>query len=186
VEARIREADRRTEDGPRKSDTNERSAITTWQGKESSESAEVYQMKTHVEFRSDQFPPYEGEEDMINPGCYGKRLAEFLAAGLKSRGFEPLEPIAEDWGWVLPIKNDGFRLWIGCSSYQEYADGFLCFIEPHRPVIRRFLCLGKVRTSAKIMALQAAIDQVLSANPGIRDKQWWTYEEFNRPRAVTK
>jgi hypothetical protein len=24
-------------------------------------------MKTHVEFRSDAFPPYDGEEDEINP-----------------------------------------------------------------------------------------------------------------------
>lgn len=37
-------------------------------------------MKTHVEFHSDQFPLYEGEEDEVNPGVHGKRLAEFLAA----------------------------------------------------------------------------------------------------------
>ena len=28
-------------------------------------------MKTHVEFRSDQFPPYEGEADEVNPGVHG-------------------------------------------------------------------------------------------------------------------
>jgi hypothetical protein len=40
-------------------------------------------MKTHVEFRSDDFPPYEDEDELVNPGVYGKRLAEFLVAGLK-------------------------------------------------------------------------------------------------------
>jgi len=25
------------------------------------------------------------------------------------------------------------------------------------------------------------MDEVLSANPAIRDKRWWSYEEFNRP-----
>jgi hypothetical protein len=63
-------------------------------------------MKTHVEFRSDAFPPYDGEEDEINPGRYGKRLAEFLVRGLKDKGFEALDPVKEDWGCVVPIKND--------------------------------------------------------------------------------
>lgn len=137
-------------------------------------------MKTHVEFRSDKFPPYEGEEDEINPGRYGKRIAEFLVRGLKEKGFEPLDPVAEDWGWLVPIRNDGFKLWIGCGNYDEYPDGFLCFIEPHKPRIRRWL-LWTVDTSARVTALQEAIDQVLSGHPAIRDKKWWSYEDFNRP-----
>jgi hypothetical protein len=138
-------------------------------------------MKTHVEFCSDAFPPYEGEEDEISPGRYGKRLAEFLCQSLKEKGFEPLKPIAEDWGWVVPLKNDGFRLWIGCGNYDEYPDnGFLCFIEPHKPRIRRWL-LWTVDSSARIAALQEAIDQVFSANPAVQDKKWWTYDEFNFP-----
>lgn len=138
-------------------------------------------MKTHVEFRSGAFPPYDGEEDNINPGRYGKRLAEFLVRGLKDKGFEPLDPFAEDWGWVVPIRNDGFNLWIGCGNYDEFPDdGFLCFIEPHTPTIRRFGFLWRVDTAARVMALQEAIDQVLSENPAVREKNWWTYEEFNQ------
>lgn len=136
-------------------------------------------MKTRVEFRSSDFRPYEGEEDDINPGRYGKRLAEFLVCGLKGKGFETLNPIARDWGWAVPIKNKGFMLWIGCGNYDEYPDdGFLCFIEPHWPIIRRFGFLWKVDTSIKVTALQEAIDQILSSNPAIRDKKWWTYDEF--------
>jgi len=37
-------------------------------------------MKTQVEFRSSRFPPYDGEEEQINPGLWGKRLAEYLGA----------------------------------------------------------------------------------------------------------
>ncbi len=33
-------------------------------------------MKTQVEFRSSKFPPYDGEHEQINPGLWGKRLAE--------------------------------------------------------------------------------------------------------------
>jgi len=137
-------------------------------------------MKTHVEFRSDRFPAYESEEQEINPGRYGKRVAEFLAAGLHSHGFETEELIAEDWGWIVPIKNDGFKLWIGCGNYEEYPDGFLCFIEPHKPAIRRLF--RKISTQSRVEALQRAMDAILSESAGIRDKRWWTHDEFNSPR----
>ena len=100
--------------------------------------------------------------------------------GLRDKGFVPLDPVAEDWGWVVPIENDGFSLWVGCGNYEEYPDdGFLCFIEPHRPRIRRWI-LWTVDTSASVTKLQEAIDQLLSANPTVRDKKWWSYDEFNR------
>lgn len=96
-------------------------------------------METHVEFRSALFPPYDGEEAEVNPGSYGKRLAEFLRRGLTGRGFEAGEPFAEDWGWVVPIVNTEFSMWIGCGNYDEYpSDGFLCFIEPHTLTIRKW------------------------------------------------
>ncbi|MFB3895042.1 MAG: hypothetical protein ACE14V_01950 [bacterium] len=136
-------------------------------------------MKTYVEFRSDKFPAYEGESEFINPGIYGKRLAEFLAAGLKEQGFEPKEPKPEDWGWYLTIKNKGFRLWIGCANYAEYPDGFLCFIEPHKPKI--FRLFRWIDTRLRVEALQQAMDLILSESAGIRDKKWSTFEEFNYP-----
>ena len=138
-------------------------------------------METHVEFRSDRFPPYEGEEDDINPGRYGKRLAEFLQKGLNARGFATESPIARDWGWIVPIENREFALWIGCGNYDEYPDdGFLCFIEPHTPTIRRWF--RRIDTSARVAELRNAIDALLSAEPGVRGKRWWTYDEFNRPQ----
>ena len=53
-------------------------------------------MKTQVEFRSSKFPPYDGEEEEINPGLWGKRLAEYLVQKLAERGIETEEMIAED------------------------------------------------------------------------------------------
>ena len=136
-------------------------------------------MLTHVEFRSDRFPPYEGEEEKVNPGLWGQRLAEFLRDRLRAEGFEAGEPFAEDWGWVVPIANWGFSLRIGCGHYQEYPDGYLCFIEPHKPFVRRFL--KRIDTRETIAALQQSMDVVLTEDSGIRAKRWWTYEEFMRP-----
>jgi hypothetical protein len=139
-------------------------------------------MKTYVEFRSNDFPPYADEEDEINPRRFGRRLAEFLVNGLKDSDFEPQPPIAEDWGWVVPIKNAGFNLWIGCGNYDAYPDGFLCFIEPHTPFVRRFLFFGRIDVTARVASLREALDALLSHHPGIREIRWWTHEEFNLSR----
>ncbi len=135
-------------------------------------------VKTYVEFRSDKFPPYDGEERQINPGRYGKRLAEFISDGLRTEGFEPETTFAEDWGWVVPIRNEGFRLWVGCGNYEEHPDGFLCFIEPHEPFIRRFL--KKIETRGRVESVQKALDRMLSEEAGIREKRWWAHEAFHR------
>jgi hypothetical protein len=118
-------------------------------------------MLTHVEFRSDRFPAYEGEDEQTNPGLWGKRLAEFLRDKLPA--------------------EEGFRMWIGCGHYEEYPDGFLCFIEPHTPDVRKLF--RKIDTRERVASLQRALDKVLSEADGIRAKRWWTHEEFNNPGA---
>jgi hypothetical protein len=140
-------------------------------------------MKSYVEFESNLFPPYEGEEEQINPGRYGKRVAEFISNGLKSEGFNPEELIPEDWGWVIPIENNEFNLWIGCGNYDEYPNGFLCFIEPHKPEIRKFPFLRKIDTASTVSRLREAMNNVLSNTPGIENVKWYTHDEFNNPRS---
>ena len=134
-------------------------------------------MKTHVEFRSDSFPPYPSEEDDINPGIWGKRLAEFIYTGLKSRGFNVIDPASEDWGWMVEIRNDAFPIWVGCGNYEEYENGFLCFIEPSRPFVRKLL-IWKVPTEEAILKVQIALDSILSDEPSIFDIRWSSRAEF--------
>ena len=136
-------------------------------------------MKTYVEFRSDRFPTYDGEDKEINPGRFGKRLAQFISDGLPGEGFQPQQLFAEDWGWVVPISNDEFPLSIGCGNLEDRSDEFLCFIEPHEPLIRKFL--RKIETRDRIESLQQALDKILSEEAGVREKRWWTHQEFNNP-----
>ena len=135
-------------------------------------------MLTHVEFRSDAFPPYDNESEEINPGRFGKRLAEYLAAELGRRGERVGELSTEDWGWVVPIENASFNLWIGVGNYEEYPDGFLCFIEPHKEHVRKLF--KKIPTRERVEALQRNVNAALLAHTGVRDLKWTTHEEFNR------
>ena len=65
------------------------------------------------------------------------------------------------------------------ACYPEHPDGFLCFINPHTKSVRKLL--KQIDTQERVSSLRAAMDKVLSENVGIRDKRWWTHEEFNNP-----
>ena len=136
-------------------------------------------MLTSLEFRSDRFPAYPGEEEEINPDLWGRRLAEFICERLPREGFTTAVPIAEDWGYHIDVANDGFGLWIACGRYQEYPDGYLCSIEPHKPYIRRLF--RRIDTRERVEALRCALDKILSADDGIRAKRWWTHDEIMNP-----
>ena len=135
-------------------------------------------MLTHVEFRSDRFPAVAGEDKLVNPGRWGRRLADFVREGLVRKGFEAREPLAEDWGYMLPVSTVPFHMWVGCGNYEGYPDAFLCFIEPHKPFVRKFL--KKIDTRERVTALQRALDNILADDAGIRSKRWFTYEDFNK------
>ena len=127
-------------------------------------------MKTQVEFRSAKFPPYEGEEEQINPGLWGKRLAEFLVIKLSEKGIKTEDIIAEDWGWYIPIQNDGFRLAICCGHQDGDDDEFLCFTDPGTPVVKKLF--KRIDATAQLTVLTDAMQQIFSSDPDIRDVVW--------------
>jgi hypothetical protein len=127
-------------------------------------------MKTQVEFRSKKFPPYEGEEEQINPGLWGKRLAEYLVQKLAEKGIRTDTIIAEDWGWYIPIPNEGFRLAICCGHQNGDADEFLCFTEPSTPVVKKFF--KKIDATPQLTRITFALDQILSSDPEITNVVW--------------
>lgn len=127
-------------------------------------------MKTQVVFRSEKFPPYEGEEELINPGLWGRRLAEYLVEKLAALGVETHEIVPEDWGWYVPIKNDRFRLALCCGHQGGADDEFLCFTDPARPTVRRLF--RRVDVSVELTRLVAAVDEILVSDPDIADIEW--------------
>jgi hypothetical protein len=127
-------------------------------------------MHTQVEFRSSKFPPYEGEEEEINPGLWGKRLTEYLAQKLAERRIETEEFAVEDWGCYLPVKNEGFRLALCCGHQDGDEDQFLIFTEPSTPKVKKFF--RTIDATAPLTRLLDAVREILSADPDIREIVW--------------
>jgi hypothetical protein len=128
-------------------------------------------MRTHVEFRSDAFPAEAGEEEKINPGRWGTALARYLRQELLLQGHVMHEPYTEDWGYAIQIENPAFNLWIGCGNYDEYPDGFLCFIVPDKPFVwKRF---RRIATTKRVGTIADALETALRKHPGVRDLRWW-------------
>ncbi|MBK7954839.1 MAG: hypothetical protein IPK02_13300 [Candidatus Accumulibacter sp.] len=136
-------------------------------------------MRAQFEFVSADFPPYPGEEQAINPGRYGRRLAEFLAQQLPAHGFPVRTVGVEDWGVMVELENPDYPLWIGCGNYEEHENGFLCFIEPATPYVRKWF--RKFPNAPTLERLAAAIDSILLASGTVSSLRWWTENELRRP-----
>jgi len=127
-------------------------------------------MKTQVEFRSSKFPPYEGEEEEINPGIWGKRLTEYLAQKFREGGIETKEMAIEDWGCYLPVQTEGFSLALCCGHQNGDDDQFLVFTEPSTPKVKKWF--RTIDATPHLSRLLDALRQILESDPEIREIVW--------------
>jgi len=129
-------------------------------------------MKTQVEFRSSKFPPYEGEQEEINPGLWGKLLAEYFVRKLSEKRIKTEQIIAEDWGWYIPVQNEDLGLpSVVATRHQDGDDDeFVCFTAPSTPVVKKFF--KKIDAAAQLTRLAEAMQQILSADPEIKEVVW--------------
>jgi hypothetical protein len=130
-------------------------------------------MRTNLEFRSSQLSANSNVE-----GPSGRAVAELLTERLPHYGFLVESIIAEDWGWLVQVTNQGFPLSVGCGSYQEYPDGCLCFIEPSRRFVRRWL--KRISTVATVERLADALEHILRDCGKAHELRWWSATENSR------
>ena len=127
-------------------------------------------LRTQVEFRSSAFPSQPGEDELINPGRWGKALADYLREHLDAAGLRGGEPYAEDWGWAVPIDNPEFPLFVGCGNLDDDPEGFLCFIEPSTPTIRKLF--RKIDVTQRVTEVSDALDSALRKNASVSEINW--------------
>ena len=129
-------------------------------------------------FKSSLFDIEPGEDEEINPRCYGRQLALWLKAKLEERGYTIEPVIAEDWGRCLMCSRAPFMLWVGCGSVADYEtarEGDLlprkedviwhCF--PVAEVIFWKSIFRNVDTSESLNKLKSDLAQILQQEPAI-------------------
>lgn len=136
-------------------------------------------MRTHVEFRSAKFPSEEKDGEM-NPGRWGRRLASYLEENLPRFGVRPVGSLMEDWGYRVPLEAERFPISICCGNYEDYEDGFLCFLDPSTPTVRRWF--RTIDTTVDLERVAKALDELLRSDPGIYGVRWWSAEESRVPQ----
>ena len=127
-------------------------------------------MRTHLQFVSPAFDPEPREDAATNPGIFGKRLAGFLANEFGRLELGGGEPVAEDWGWMVPLKNREFPLWLGCASYDSPPE-WLVFIEPSQPWVRKLF--RRIDTTAIVADIAGWLETILTRSGSATDLRWW-------------
>jgi len=128
-------------------------------------------------FKSSLFEIEPGEDGEINPGIYGRQLANWLRQKLEAGGYPVEEIINEDWGRCLMCQRSPFALWVGVGSVddEEHADGMIptkeavvwhCFAVTEGGL--RMRMFGKKNEIEATRAkLDAALQSILRAEPAI-------------------
>ena len=129
-------------------------------------------------FTSSLFAIEPGEDKEINPGIYGRQLAQWLKEKLEQSGYAVEPVINEDWGRCLVCSREPFRLWVGCGSLSdeddtEHGDGppakedvtWHCFAEAEVPVLKKLF--QKVDTGPAVLKLDADLGRILRSDARI-------------------
>jgi len=129
-------------------------------------------------FKSSKFELELGEDEEINPGIYGRQLANWLKVRLEECGYPKVEMVEEDWGRCVVCAWRPFALWVGCGNMTD-AKGpksaelprkedivWHCFIGADVfPWTRLF---SKVRPESVIAKLNEDLRRILAAEPQIQ------------------
>ena len=127
-------------------------------------------------FRSARFEIEPGEDKEINPGIYGKQLAEWLKACLEDRGYKVEPIIHEDWGRCLMCSRRPFLLWVGCANMTDLSASsdvpppkeqitWHCFATAEVFFWKKLL--RKIETEPAVAKLYADLGAILTAEPSI-------------------
>lgn len=123
-------------------------------------------MRTDIKIYSNSFSPYENEEQEINPGRFGKRLAEFLKTELETKGIEVAEIYPTDYAYELRIEKFNFKIYVIAGNIDGEKEHFLISIEPKKKYIRKLF--KKIPTEEKVSIVYETILNICKNNEYIK------------------
>lgn len=122
-------------------------------------------METELYLKSELFPSYPGEENHINPGRFGKRLAEFTKNTLLANKIEVADLYATDYSYELRLDQFKFSVYISTGNIDGEKNDFLISISPKEEFKRKLF--KKISTKETVSKIYGIIKQELLDNPEI-------------------
>ena len=122
-------------------------------------------METEIYIKSELFPPYPGEEDDINPGRFGKKLAEFTKSLLLKENIEVADLYSTDYSYELRLDQYKFNVYISTGNIDGEKNEFLISINPKEEFKRKLF--KKISTKETISEIYGIIKKGIVDNPEI-------------------
>ncbi len=122
-------------------------------------------METELYIKSELFPSYPGEENDINPGRFGKRLAEFTKSLLIEKKIDVADLYSTDYSYELRLDQFKFSVYISTGNIDGEKNEFLISISPKEEFKRKLF--KKISTKETINKIYSIIKQGIVDNPKI-------------------
>lgn len=114
-------------------------------------------------FQSSRFAILPQEDELTNPGIFGRSLAEWVAHELPTYGYRALgEVIPEDFAWCVPVAAEECELYVACANA---PDGWQTYVFAEAGLMARLL--GHDPCPGAVAGLYAALRAILEQAPGI-------------------
>lgn len=128
------------------------------------------EMSPHLIFRTHQFAITPGDDEETNPGIFGKSLAHAVYKHLREKGHEAEPAEAEDYGWVVQVKQvAGGEVRVVCMAQGDDED-----MEWRIFVTRNLGMMDKLRgrgpeVAKSVADVYAVVHDWIRSQPGTRD-----------------
>ncbi len=126
-------------------------------------------MRARVSFTSSHFAIEPGEDEDINPGIYGKALAQYVAAQLPECGMPVEGVIEEDFARLVVVHRKPFRLWVGCANEEGSTTNWQLLLSAELGLLGR---LRRTDVAPAFSTLRSNVGAIVEGIPGVSQIQW--------------
>ncbi|WP_053978620.1 hypothetical protein [Mangrovimonas xylaniphaga] len=123
-------------------------------------------MLKDIFIKSNLFPPYPNEEDEINPGRFGKKLAEFIKQNLEQNNIQVADIYPTDYAYEMRLDQYKFSVYLITGNIDEETDQFIVTIKPNKEFIRKLF--KKISTKETLEPIYSTILNSFEMHPDIQ------------------
>lgn len=100
----------------------------------------------------------------------GKKAAEWMRDQFLLHGYNKLDLVPVDWGWIVVTSTRPVLSWFGCSHEIAHSDRWSIIIGTEPKFVQKVF--RKTLLQEHFEKLQSTIDEILQTIPDIQDIEW--------------